>query len=171
MLWRPRGRTELENEGQGRPKRNWLGCHLVWDWLQKQQFVFSICGVHRYSLCPLANEREIEVDIPIDLKDLSEMIKKTRSRGSHLFSSHRVLNEVVLPENHTLLLEDIIPPDTMHLPYTLPTGGPVLPPCFPAHRIHNIIYGATSWKRERASPVSDGSWITGCKHKRLKSRC
>jgi len=49
--------------------------------------VFSVC-VPRYSLCPLTNEREVEVDIPINLIDLSELI---RGRGGEAFTFFPVI--------------------------------------------------------------------------------
>ena len=89
MLLRPRGRTELENEDQRRYTyiNGRLSCYLVWDWFQEQQLVFSVC-VPRYSLCPLTNEREVEVDIPINLIDLSELI---RGRGGEAFTFFPVI--------------------------------------------------------------------------------
>lgn len=82
-----------------------------------------------------------------------------------------MLGKVVLPEDHTFLLEDVVPPDTVHLPHAFPIRRSILPPRFPTHRVQDIICGATGRKRERASPVSDRSWVARCKHKRLESRC
>jgi hypothetical protein len=50
--------------------------------------VLSTCGIPRYSFCPLANEREVEVDVPINLIDLSELIKK---RGGEAFTCFPVI--------------------------------------------------------------------------------
>ena len=35
--------------------------------------MFSVGSVPRYSLCPLTNEREVEVDMPINLIDVSKL--------------------------------------------------------------------------------------------------
>lgn len=169
MLRRPRGRTELEHEGKRRPKTERLGCYLVRNWFKEQQLACSV-GVPRYSLCPPTDEREVEVGIPVNLID-SVSGEGVWRGGSHLLPSHWMLCEVVLPKNHTLPLEDIIPPDTVHLPHALSISRTILPPCFPAHRVQDIIRGTARRKRERASPVPNRSWIAGCKHKRLESRC
>jgi len=83
MLWRPRGRTKLTSEDKQGSKNNQLNCHLVRNWFQKQQLVFSICGVPRHTLCPLTNEREVAIGIPVDLIDLSDLIKE---RGGEAFT-------------------------------------------------------------------------------------
>ena len=47
--------------------------------------MFPILGVPRYSLCPPTNEREVEVDIPINLVGLSELIRKRGGEISTFF--------------------------------------------------------------------------------------
>ena len=103
--------------------------------------------------------------------DRCEWVTTGHCERSYLFTGHRMPDEVVLPENHALLLEDIIPPNTVHFPHAFPIRRPILAPGLSTRRVQDRAGSAAGWNGERASPVSHFSRITGCKQKRLEGGC
>ena len=97
-------------------------------------------------------------------------IDRLSRKNANLLVSHRVPNEIVLAQHHTLVLVPIPPPHAVQFPQALTLGGAFRVPRLPASRVQDLTRGETGGHREGTCPVTNFRRVSSTQHKGLEWR-